>query len=136
MPTIGSITKTVRINAEDLAVIEEIMAIEKVTWSGAIHFLANNRGTPSEKNKKSGLTPNKDLEEIGSMAKFFGITTEALLRAVCDGLMDGALTVEGGKVVGTPDESLTRFKEACHDMGIDPEKALEKATLGVKRGQI
>jgi hypothetical protein len=64
MPTIGSITKTVRINAEDLAVIEKIMAKEMVSWSGAIHYLVGNRGTPSEKNKKSEASPNRDLTEV------------------------------------------------------------------------
>lgn len=136
MPTIGSITKTVRINAEDLAVIEKIMADEKVSWSGAIHFLVGNRGTPSKKSQKSEASPNNDLKEVESMANFFGLTLNEMLSKICEGLTDGTLTIENGKIVGTPDLELENFKEACHDMGVEPQKILDKAAQGVRRGTL
>ena len=68
MPTIGSVTKTVRIAPRDLEVINGLMA-DGTSWSGAIHKLCE--GVPAKISEKSGLTPNKDLEEIDSMAKFF-----------------------------------------------------------------
>ena len=88
----------------------------------------------SEKIPKTGLTPNKDLEEIDSMAKFFGMEGGDLLKGVCAGLMDGNLTVENGKVVGVPELNLENFKEVCHDKGLDPQKALEKAIQSIRRG--
>jgi hypothetical protein len=136
MPTIGSITKTVRINAEDLAVIEKIMADEKVSWSGAIHFLVGNMGTPSKKIQKSEASPNRDLTEVESMANFFGFSLDEFLKMVCEGLTEGVLTIEKGKIVGIPDLDLENFKEACHEMGADPQKVLDKATQGVRRGTL
>lgn len=134
MPTIGSITKTVRINAEDLAVIERIMADEKVSWSGAIHFLVGNRGTPSKKSQKSEASPNNDLKEVESMANFFGLTLNEMLSKICEGLTDGTLTIENGRIVGVPEVDLENFKEACHEKGIDLQKALDKATQSIRRG--
>ena len=131
MPTIGSVTKTVRIAPRDLEVINALMA-DGTSWSGAIHKLCE--GVPTKISEKSGLTPNKDLEEIDSMAKFFGMDGGDLLKGVCAGLMDGNLTVENGKVVGIPEVNLDNFKEACHEKGIDLQKALDKATQSIRRG--
>lgn len=131
MPTIGSVTKTVRIAPRDLEVINALMA-DGTSWSGAIHKLCE--GVPTKISEKSGLTPNKDLEEIDSMAKFFGMDGGDLLKGVCDGLMDGNLTVENGKVVGVPEVNLDNFKEVCHEKGIDLQKALDKATQSIRRG--
>ena len=131
MPTIGSVTKTIRIAPRDLEVINGLMA-DGTIWSGAIHKLCE--GVPTKISEKSGLTPNKDLEEIDSMAKFFGMDGGELLKGVCDGLMDGNLTVENGKVVGVPEVNLDNFKEACHEKGIDLQKALDKATQSIRRG--
>ena len=131
MPTIGSVTKTVRIAPRDLEVINALMA-DGTSWSGAIHKLCE--GVPTKISEKSGLTPNKDLEEIDSMAKFFGMDGGELLKGVCDGLMDGNLTVENGKVVGVPEINLDNFKDACHEKGIDLQKALDKATQSIRRG--
>ena len=131
MPTIGSITKTIRIAPRDLEVIERLMA-DGTSWSGAIHKLCE--GVPTKISEKSGLTPNKDLEEIESMAKFFGMNGGDMLKGVCDGLMDGNLTVENGKVVGVPEVNLDNFKEACHEKGIDLQKALDKAAQSIRRG--
>lgn len=133
MPTIGSVTKTVRIAPRDLELINGLMA-DGTSWSGAIHKLCE--GVPTKISEKTGLTPNKDLEEIDSMAKFFGMDVGDLLKGVCAGLMDGNLTVENGKVVGTPDLELENFKEACHDMGVEPQKILDKAAQGVRRGAL
>ncbi len=135
MPTIGSITKTVRINAEDLAIIEKIMTDEKVSWSGAIHFLVGNRGTPSKKSQKSEASPNNDLKEVESMAKFFGMDVGDLLKGVCAGLMDGNLTVENGKVVGVPEIDLDNLKEACHERGIGMQEAIDKTVKNLRSGK-
>ena len=89
----------------------------------------------SEKNQKSGLTPNKDLEEIDSMAKFFGMDGGELLKGVCDGLMDGNLTVENGKVVGVPEINLEKLEEACHERGIGMQEAIDKTVKSLRSGK-
>lgn len=132
MPTIGSVTKTVRIAPRDLEVINALMA-DGTSWSGAIHKLCE--GVPTKIPEKSGLTPNKDLEEIDSMAKFFGMDGGELLKGVCDGLMDGNLTVENGKVVGVPEVNLEKLEEACHERGIGMQEAIDKTVKNLRSGK-
>lgn len=132
MPTIGSVTKTVRIAPRDLEVINALMA-DGTSWSGAIHKLCE--GVPTKISEKSGLTPNKDLEEIDSMAKFFGMDGGELLKGVCDGLMDGNLTVENGKVVGVPEINLEKLEEACHERGIGMQEAIDKTVKNLRSGK-
>lgn len=132
MPTIGSVTKTVRIAPKDLEVINGLMA-DGTSWSGAIHKLCE--GVPIKNSEKSGLTPNKDLEEIDSMAKFFGMDVGDLLKGVCAGLMDGNLTVENGKVVGVPEIDLENLKEACHERGIGMQEAIDKTVKNLRSGK-
>jgi len=95
-------------------------------------FVPQNSG---EKIPKSGLTPNKDLEEIDSMAKFFGMDGGELLKGVCAGLMDGNLTVENGKVVGVPEIDLDNLKEACHERGIGMQEAIDKTVKNLRSGK-
>lgn len=132
MPTIGSVTKTVRIAPRDLEVINGLMA-DGTSWSGAIHKLCE--GVPIKISEKSGLTPNKDLEEIDSMAKFFKMDGRELLKGVCDGLMDGNLTVENGKVVGVPEVNLEKLEEACHERGIGMQEAIDKTVKNLRSGK-
>lgn len=132
MPTIGSVTKTVRIAPRDLEVINGLMA-DGTSWSGAIHKLCE--GVPAKNSEKTGLTPNKDLEEIDSMAKFFGMTGGEMLKGVCEGLTDGNLTVENGKVVGVPEIDLDNLKEACHERGIGMQEAIDKTVKSLRSGK-
>jgi hypothetical protein len=70
------------------------------------------------------------------MANFFGFSLDEFLKMVCEALTEGVLTIEKGKIVGIPDLDLENFKEACHEMGADPQKVLDKATQGVRRGTL
>lgn len=131
MPSIGSITKTIRINAEDLAVIEELMAREGLSWSGAIHKIISDRaGTPI------GLPYGIEMEYLDDLATMVGFGCESvgeIIRMVDDGLNDGSLLLANGKIVGTPVINIDGFLEACHDAGADPQKVLDKATKGIGR---
>lgn len=71
MPSVGAITKTIRLNAEDREYIESLMLGENLTWSGAIHKVISERGTPqngSQKNrgnKKEGQgTPYDEIRDL------------------------------------------------------------------------
>lgn len=132
MPTIGSITKTVRIAPRDLEVINGLME-DGTSWSGAIHKLC--KGVPTKISETPGLTPNKDLEEIESMAKFFGMDGVEFINKVCDGLTDGSLTVEGGKVIGVPEIDLTELEDACHERGISVQEAIDKTVKTLRSGK-
>lgn len=97
-------------------------------------FVPQNKVAKSEKILEA--SPNEDMKEIESMANFFGMTGNDLLKEVCEGLTEGVLTIENGKIAGVPDINLEDFKDTCHEMGVDPQKILEKATQCLKRGQL
>lgn len=107
--------------------------------SGKITFDGENlkvEGVYTEKSeKKSGISPNKDLEEIESMAKYFGMSTEEVLKGIYNGLNDGYLTVEDGKIVGLPEVDLDNLKEACHERGIGMQEAIDKTVKNLRSGK-
>jgi hypothetical protein len=142
MPSIGSITKTIRINAEDLKVIEEIMGREGVTWSGAIHYLVGNgEGTPSmvyDSRMVKEVTPLYDIDpkylaDMDSMKSFMGGSVGEMIRLFDECLNDGTIYFENGTFVGVPPINLDKFLEACREVGADPQKVLDKATAGIRR---
>lgn len=65
MPTVGSITKTIRINPKDLEIIERLME-DGTSWSGAIHKLCEGyRGDRIEEIcRTKGLDREKVVEKI------------------------------------------------------------------------
>lgn len=74
MPSKDSITKTIRINASDTAEIERLMGEKNLTWSGAIHYLIGQRGTPQKSEKTKRGTPQLTDDELLEMAKSRGLT--------------------------------------------------------------
>lgn len=131
MPTIGSITKTVRINAEDLKVIEGIMADKGLSWSGAIHFLANNAGTPSKNPEKSSLSA--ELEDIKEMVGLFGIGFEDFTVKLCDAMNDGTIYIDEGEIKVQTDLMLDEFYEVCHEANVEPQDAINKVVQMLRR---
>jgi hypothetical protein len=95
-------------------------------------FVPQNSG---EKNQKSGLTPSKEVKEIESMAVFFGFTLDEMLKMIYNGLNDGYLTVEDGKIVGLPEVNLDNLKEACHERGIGMQEAIDKTIKILRSGK-
>lgn len=87
------------------------------------------------KNQKSGLTPSKEVKEIESMAVFFGFTLDEMLKMIYNGLNDGYLTVEDGKIVGLPEVDLDNLKEACHERGIGMQEAIDKTVKNLRSGK-
>ena len=129
-------TRTVRISNESADYFEKL-PLNKII-EGVYTLISEGKATFDGENlkisEKSGLTP--ETKEIESMANFFGLTLNEMLKKIYEGLNDGILTIEKGKIVGTPDLDLENFKEACHEMGADPQKVLDKATQGVRRGTL
>lgn len=136
MPKLNTTVKSVRIDNDKLEVLEQRLGNKSINAWLNEQIAGFVEGKPTEIPEKIEASPNKDLKEIESMASFFGVTTEDLLKGVCDGLTDGNLTIEKGKVVGVPDIELDRFKEVCHDVNQDPQEMLDKVTGLIEKGRI
>ena len=123
MPTIGSVTKTIRFNPSDLGIIEDIMKKEDTTFNNAVHLLIENGGTPKnqpkidrgtpenkEKTEKRG-TPKGNYELIGEMANLMRVPTEKLLDDIKGLLEEGTLYYSNGKLVNPRYEEFERLCE-------------------------
>ena len=62
MPSKDSITKTIRLNASDSVALEHLMEEYGLSWSGAIHKLIDDRGTPQKEEKCIGVHPKNVIE--------------------------------------------------------------------------
>ena len=134
MPSIGSITKTIRINAEDKVYIEELMDENNLTWSGAVHKLVSERGVPQKKAEESEGVPKKEenipqgLAEIKVMLPFYGLNLEEFYERLSAAMNSGTVMYEDGEFKGRSEVDLRRFKEACEDKGVDMQKMVDKMT--------
>lgn len=150
MPSVGAITKTIRLNREDRAIVEELMLGENLSWSGAIHKLINGEnkksivgGTPQGKDCKPRGKENQgnrqDLmdraveRDIGEMCKASGITTHDFYRSVCELFNEGQLGVEGEKVKCVGKYNMGDFENVCYKLHTKPEEMLEKLTRSLER---
>lgn len=137
MPTIGSITKTIRINPKDLEVIESLMA-DGTSWSGAIHKLCE--GTPintaeipkkDEKAEKSSTSKRvypKELEELLSYAPLFRMTEEEYVSKLKEAIDNGVLMEENGKFIGVCQYDMSVLEEKCKQSGMSVQGVIDKMT--------
>ena len=132
MPTLGSITKTIRINPVDLEVIEGLMR-DGTSWSGAVHKLCEGyTGTPiveSQREEKidkgTPIEKPQYLEDLEGYCSFFGVSEEEFVAQICQEIEVGHIMYDGTFKydIGL---NLERFKEVCHEKGIEEQKALDK----------
>ncbi len=135
MPKLNSTVKAVRIDNDKLAELEQRLNGKTInSWLNEqiTEFI---EGKPVKISEKSEASPNNDLKEVESMANFFGLTLDKMLSKICEGLTDGTLTIENGKVVGVPEIDLENLKEACHDRGIGMQEAIDKTVKNLRSGK-
>lgn len=135
MPTIGSMTKTIRFNPSDLGLIEEVMRKEDTSFNNAVHLLIENgvhpknesksvKGTPEiEEKTTSRGTPNKDYESICEMASLMRVEPGVIIEQIKDLLESGELYVSGGRLVNPRYED---FESLCERKKLDADKIIEK----------
>lgn len=136
MPTIGSVTKTIRFNPADLGIIEDIMRKEDTTFNNAVHLLISDgvhpkksenmsSGTPENDKKTSDAgtpLPKTDLQEIESMASLMFVSTEKLISDIRDMLEEGTLYYSNGKLTNP---RYDEFERLCEAKKKDPDKMID-----------
>lgn len=163
MPSAGAITKTIRLSPTDREMVEGLMNSEGLTWSGAIHKLITEGGTPksgyqkTRENKKPGKgTPygkdstsvmaenqgkiyHQDLmdraveRDIGEMCKLSGISTHDFYRGICELFTDGQIGIDAGRVRSFGEYDLRDFESVCYRLHQRPKEMLEKLTRSLER---
>lgn len=125
-------TKTIRLNAEDAEMVMNLIKAEDLTWSGAIHRLINE-GVPSKQEIRRTDEEVKMEKDMISMARYFNVSYLELLRKIWNGLHDGFLTIDGDMVVGIPGLQLDELYDACHEAGVDPQRAINKFVKDMRK---
>lgn len=134
MPTIGSVTKTIRINPKDLEIIEKLME-DGTTWSGAVHKLCE--GIPvktevtspkAEKSSTSSRVYPSELDEFLSYAPLFGMSEEEYIKKIKEAIDKGVLMEENGKFVGVSQYNLSVLEEKCRRSGMNVQAVIDKMT--------
>lgn len=146
MPTIGSITKTIRLNPKDLEVIEGLMK-DGTTWSGAIHKLCvgvpvvqsvSQTGVPQNTPEPSKGVPSIDekvLKDIEVMCSFFGIEVDEFFKELCESLNSGSIFIDDGKIKGETEIDVKGFMEVCHEVNKNPQEMIDKCAAMIRRSQ-
>lgn len=144
MPSKDSITKTVRISANDLTVFKEIMDRKNLSWSGAVHYLVENMGAPQKQEKIDACVPQKSKKEV-----VLGVPNNPLLvlseelhmpyEAFCSEIIrltdSGELMEEKGTmVVHKNGIDIEEYLAVCKDVGKDAQKCLNGFTDGLRKG--
>lgn len=76
------------------------------------------------------------LKDLKSMANCFGITIDDLLGMIDEGLNEGTILIEGGRVISSMPHWVERFEEVCRDKCLDSEKVGESAVKAIERGTL
>lgn len=121
MPTINSKTLTARIRQEDMDVLEPILREKSFS-----EWVREQINTPSE---------DKDLAEIKSMVSFLEIPLSEFFTLLCSAMTEGQITVEEGEIKTRDSLDMDDFYDACHEAGIDPQKAVNKMTGMIRNGR-
>lgn len=119
MPTIGSITKTIRIRPQDLEVMKGLME-DGSSWSEAVHKLCE--GVPIEQ---------KNVPQIQRMNTYgapYGLSGEELAEKLLDGMDSGKIIYENGEFRAEEEFELSKFKDACQSKGVPIQKMIDKCT--------
>lgn len=151
MPSIGSITKTIRFSLEDRERIERLIEEEGISWSRAVHKLMNegtpekgyqktrqntksaDKGTPQEKPQyRQDLMDRAVEKDIDKMCELSGISTHDFYRGICDMFNDGKIYCEGDKVKSKGEWKLDEFIEVCHEVNVYPQEMIDKIVKGLR----
>ena len=122
MPTVGSVTKTIRINPRDLEVIEGLME-DGTTWSGAIHKLCT--GVPP--------TESETIHRMKQNGAAYGLSGEELAEKLMDAMDTGEIVYEDGRFRAESKYKMGELLSACHDRGVPVQKVIDTMTQMVMR---
>ena len=80
------------------------------------------------------LGVNTDIiDNLSQMAAFMWTDLGGLVSALNDGLEDGSLSYEKGRLIGQSEIKMDRFYEICHDRNLERQKAFDRLVNMLER---
>ena len=112
-----------RLSKEDLTLRDFLSSYVE---SGSVNRESSKSETP--------LGVNTDItDNLSQMASFMWTDLGGLVSALNDGLEDGSLSYENGRLVGQSELKMDRFYEICHDRNLDRQKAFDRLVNMLER---
>ena len=142
MPSRDSITKTIRLNADDTAVLEGLMAERDLSWSGAIHYLIEQWGTPLKPKNEARVHPkNAILVPEGTPQEVVEKIKEALKNGAVQGVhpnIENGVhpTDKGVHPDFISDESREDIEKMCHLCGISTKLFFDEVDRLFNEGKL
>lgn len=142
MPKLNTTVKSVRVDNDKLEELEKRLDGRSInSWlNEAIeNFLNGGEVNPPKKevnpSKDGYLIRGDEYRELQSMCGFVGGSMDAVIRLTTEALTNGIIIFDGKRYVGVdPALSTDKFKEVCHDMGLDCQEVLDEATKKLRKG--
>ena len=131
MPSVGSITKTIRLSPIDREYIESLMSERGLTWSGAVHYVISG-GTRSEEEIVQSLMDRAVYRDIKKKCKANGISTHDFYRGILELWEKGKIEIVDGKVRSNGEWRTKEFETACYKIGKLPQEVIDAVTRGLK----
>ena len=151
MPKLNTTVKSVRIDNDKLEELEQRLGGKTINaWLNeriedyikpCTAENVEKTGKPSKSEKILGASPNKYeidekiLDDLATMQMFMGGSVAEMIRLFDEAVNEGVIAYENGRYVGVPDVDLESFYEVCHERGVEPQEAIDKLVLDMRKGK-
>lgn len=142
MPSKDSVTKTIRIGKEDLEVVESLMESEGLSWSGAIHQIISERGTPQKTQKQAsakhnsleGIMSEETYKDLEDMCRKSGVSLEVFFDRIRELWNEGRIYTEGFLIECRGGYDLKELEETCHRANVNVQDMIDRLSKSMLRG--
>ena len=128
-------TVSVRLPVEIVDDLNKRLSKEGMSLRDFLSSYAENGSVNRESLKtETPLGVNTDIiDNLSQMAAFMWTDLGGLVSALNDGLEDGSLSYENGRLIGQSEIKMDRFYEICHDRNLERQKAFDRLVNMLER---
>jgi len=127
-------TVSVRLPVEIVDDLNKRLSKEGLTLRDFLSSYAESGLSVKSPKSETSLGVNTDItDNLSQMAVFMGTGLGGLVSALNDGLEDGSLSYENGRLVGQSKLKMDRFYEICHDRNLERQKAFDRLVNMLER---
>lgn len=127
-------TVSVRLPVEIVDDLNKRLSKEGLTLRDLLSSYAESGLSVKSSKSETPLGVNTDIiDNLSQMASFMWTDLGGLVSALNDGLEDGSLSYENGRLIGQSELKMDRFYEICHDRNLERQKAFDRLVNMLER---
>lgn len=138
MPKLNTTVKSVRIDNDKLAELEERLGSQSInSWLNEQILTYLDEKTSENKNMEKEVNPDIPAwrGDLNSMLGLGGMSFDEFMEIIYGWVCDGTIDLTDGVGLKEPGW-VTDFRETCHDLCIPVDKAVESACKALRKGEI